>query len=179
MSTEYQQLYETMVINPSKIALLDKLIAKISANQSRYVAVSDLTSVPWEAIAAIHYRESTSSFRHHLHNGDPLTDRTKHVPAGRPKTGTPPFTWEESAIDAIRMQGLHKITDWSISNTLVLLEKYNGLGYKKKGLPSPYVWSWTDKYKAGKYVADGKFDPNVVDAQCGVAAILNRLKYFA
>jgi lysozyme family protein len=173
----YQQLYQTMSINPAKLSQLDKVISKINANKGRYTAVWNLTSVPWQVIAAIHYRESGNSFLRHLHNGDPLTARTTHVPAGRPLKGTPPFTWEESAIDAIRMQGLNKVTDWSIGNTMVLLEKYNGLGYKKKGLPSPYLWSWTDKYKAGKYVADGKFDPKVVDVQCGVAVILKKLLY--
>jgi len=171
----YQQDYHTMAIGIAKKAALDKIVAKIKANKSRYERVYEVTKVPWPVIAAIHYRESGNSFARHLHNGDPLTARTTHVPPGRPKKGNPPFSWEESAIDALTMQGLHKIVDWSIENTLVLLEKYNGLGYKKKGLPSPYLWSWTDKYKSGKYVADGKFDPKAIDAQCGVAPILKSL----
>lgn len=177
MSVDYQQLYDSMVINPSKVSALDKLIAKISANKSKYETVTFVINVPWQVIAAIHYRESSCSFNHHLHNGDSLTARTVHVPAGRPLEGEPPYTWEESAIDALTMQGLHKVKDWSIGNTLLRLEKYNGLGYKGKGLPSPYIWSWTNQYKAGKYVADGKFDPKVVDAQCGVAAIVKKLLF--
>jgi hypothetical protein len=39
-------------------------------------------------------------------------------------------------------------------------------------LPSPYVWAGTDQYKTGKYVADGRFDPNVVDSQLGCAGML-------
>lgn len=175
MSVAYQTLYDTMIIAPEKLFTLDKLCGKIYGHKNRYLAVTGATGVPWYVIAAIHYRESSGSFTRHLHNGDPLTTRTTHVPAGRPKKGTPPFTWEESAIDALTMQGLHKVTDWSMGNTLVLLEKYNGLGYRKKGLPSPYVWSWTNQYKSGKYVADGAFDPKVVDAQCGVAAIIKSL----
>lgn len=171
----YHQLYNVMTIQKSKKPALDKIVAKIKANQSRYERVSEVTKVPWYVIAVIHYRESTNSFSRHLHNGDPLTARTTHVPAGRPKGGKPPFTWEESAVDALTMQGLNKVTDWSIDNMLNLLEKYNGLGYKKKGLPSPYLWSWSSIYKSGKYVADGKFDPNVVDVQCGVAPILKYL----
>lgn len=170
-------MYDTMVINPSKTDVLDKLIGKIKANQSRYERVMEVLTTPWQVVAAIHYRESTCSFSRHQHNGDPLSNRTTHVPAGRPIQGTPPFTWEESAIDALTMKGLHKITDWSVDNTLALLEKYNGLGYKKKGLPSPYIWSWSDHYRAGKYVADGKFDPKAVDAQCGTAIILFKLGF--
>jgi lysozyme family protein len=59
--------------------------------------------VPWELIAALHEREAGGSFKGHLHNGDPLTGRTYHVPAGRPAKGSPPFTWEASAIDALTM----------------------------------------------------------------------------
>lgn len=55
---------------------------------------------------------------------------------------------------------------------MTLLELYNGLGYFRKGLPSPYVWSGTDQYKRGKYVADGVFDPNVIDKQLGCAGLV-------
>lgn len=131
--------------------------------------------MPWYVIAVIHYRESSNSFNRHLHNGDSLKARTIRVPVGRPIKGNPPFKWEDSAIDALTMQKLNKVTDWSIENVLILLEKYNGLGYKKKGVPSPYLWSWSDKYTSGKYVADGKYDPNVIDAQCGTAILLKYL----
>jgi lysozyme family protein len=137
--------------------------------------VEGTTTVPWYVIAAIHYRESGLSYDHHLHNGDPLTGRTVHVPAGRPVKGEPPFTWEESAIDALKMSWLSDNKNWDIGDALALLERYNGLGYKKKGLPSPYIWSWTDAYKKGKYVADGKFDPEAVDQQCGAALIIKSL----
>jgi lysozyme family protein len=49
------------------------------------------------------------------------------------------------------------------------------MGYKKKGVPSPYLWSYTDQYQAGKYVADGKYDPTAVSKQPGVVAIMKAL----
>ena len=52
-------------------------------------------------------------FDAHFHNGDPLTDRTKRVPAGRPKEGDPPFTWEQSAEDAIRSTKLDSVPVWT------------------------------------------------------------------
>lgn len=55
---------------------------------------------------------------------------------------------------------------------LTLLEMYNGLGYYRKGIPSPYIWAGTDQYKKGKYVRDGVFDPEVVDKQLGVAGLI-------
>lgn len=170
-----KQLYDIMIINPDKIWKVDNIIKRIKLNQLKYEWVADALHIPWQPIAAIHYRESGNSFTRHLHNGDPLTARTIHVPAGRPLKGSPPFSWEDSAVDALKLQGFDKVKDWSIGATLDLLEKYNGLGYKKKGIPSPYIWNFSQNYAKGKYVADGKFDPEAIDQQCGVAIILKLL----
>jgi lysozyme family protein len=151
--------------------------AKIRANRVRYEAVSAKTGVPWDVIAVIHYRESSGSFAGVLHNGQKIIGtgkKTTLVPKGRG-----PFTsWEQAAIDALinchPYAGKNK--DWSLANTLDLLERYNGLGYRKKGVPSPYLWAGTDQYVRGKYVADGKYDPNHVDRQLGVAALLIALR---
>lgn len=172
---DYKQQFETMIINPDKQHELDNILLLIHKNTDKYKEVEQLTTVPWYVTAVIHYRESSLNFSRHLHNGDKLTDRTIHVPKGRPLTGNPPFTWVESAVDALKLKSYHTCTDWSIENTLNLLERYNGLGYKKKGLPSPYLWSWSSLYHKGKYVADGKFDPNYVDEQCGGAILLKLL----
>lgn len=171
----YKQIFDTMIVSPNKLGQLDLLVARILKNKEKYLEVSNITKVPWYVLAPVHYRESSLNFKCHLHNGDPLRARTKHVPSGRPIKGEPPFTWVESAIDAIKLKKWDKVTDWSIENTLALMEAYNGLGYKNKGLPSPYVWSWSDFYLKGKYVADGKFDPNFVDQQCGAGVLLKSL----
>ena len=65
--------------------------------------------------------------------------------------------------------------DWSPGGTLTLLEQYNGLGYFRMNRPSPYIWSGTDQYVSGKYVADGKYDPNAIDKQPGCAALLKAM----
>lgn len=151
--------------------------AKIEANRARYEAVSAKTGVPWDVIGVIHYRESSGSFAGVLHNGQKIIGKGKKttiVPKGR----GPFSTWEEAAVDALMnchpFAGKNK--DWSIAGTLDILERYNGLGYRNKGLPSPYLWAGTDQYKKGKYVADGKYDPNHVDKQLGVAAILMKIR---
>lgn len=146
----------------------------IKANQTRYATVSELSGVPWFIIGALHYRESSCSFTRHLHNGDPLTAKTVHVPSGRPLEGDPPFTWEESAVDALSSKFARDLI-WDITSALTRMEGYNGFGYKNKGVPTPYVWSMTDKYTSGKYVADGKYDSTFVDGQAGCAAILKSL----
>ncbi len=79
--------------------------------------------------------------------------------------GRGPFaSFEDAAVDALKNCSPYaaKNTDWSVGGLLTMLEQYNGLGYFNKVLPSPYIWSGTDQY-VSKYVADGVFDPNVVD----------------
>ena len=85
--------------------------------------------------------ESSLNFKRHLHNGDPLTARTVHVPSGRPRQGDPPFTWEQSAADALTLRNLGPRTDWSLSGTLYALEGYNGWGYRRyhPEVFSPYL----------------------------------------
>jgi len=128
-------------------------------------------------IGPIHVRESSLSFKAHLHCGDPLTARTVHVPKGRPTKGSPPFTFEESAIDALTMppHRLDQVKDWSVERILFETEKYNGWGYLGKG-NSPYLWSWTNLYKGGKYVADHVYSATAVDPQPGCVAILKSLE---
>src|SRR5205085_2693578 len=64
---------------------------------------------------------------------------------------------------------------WTIELALYWAERYNGQGYFGKG-NSPYLWSWTTLYSAGKYVADGQYSPSFVDPQAGVAAIFKALE---
>lgn len=151
---------------------VDATVDRIDANATRYHAVADPVAIPWYVVGFIHYLEASLSFRRHLHNGDPLTARTVHVPKGRPRSGKPPFTWEASARDAIRYEGLDKVTDWSLTGTLYQIEKYNGFGYRLHGIHSPYLWSFSNHYTRGKYAADGKFDPDLVSTQIGAAVLL-------
>ncbi|WDF54391.1 hypothetical protein [Mucilaginibacter sp. KACC 22063] len=135
------------------------------------------SSVPWYFIACVHYMECGFSFKKHLHNGDPLTGYTVHVPAHRPKVGhAPPFTFEESAVDAIKLMKYDQVTNWSLPYILLKLEGYNGFGYNRKGIKSPYLWSFSNHYTKGKYVKDGVFDANAVSTQMGAAVILKRME---
>ena len=116
------------------------------------------------------------NFGTHLHNGDPLTARTVHVPANRPAVGSPPFTWRDSASDALIFEGFSQETAWSIPRMLYLFERYNGFGYRKLRVPSPYLWSFSNLYIKGKFVSDGHFDPDAVSAQSGAGVILKALQ---
>lgn len=84
------------------------------------------------------------------------------------------MSWEAAAIDALVKCSpfLARHNDWSIAAALTALETYNGIGYAARGVPSPYLWSGTNQYRAGKYVRDGVYDPGKVDAQLGCAALM-------
>jgi len=132
--------------------------------------------VPWAFVGIIHGLECSFDFTKHLHNGDPLSARTVQVPRNRPASGKPPFTWLESALDALQLQKLDQVSDWSVPHMLYLIEAYNGSGYRKRALPTPYLWGSSNNYEKGKFVADGHFDPDAVSKQCGAALILKALR---
>jgi lysozyme family protein len=143
---------------------------RLVAAKARYQAVEVQTGVPWVFIAVTHQRESSQNWNRSLAQGDPWNQRSTHVPAGR----GPFSSWEEAAVDALVNCGPYaaRNKDWTLAGTLTKLEEYNGLGYFRKGIPSPYIWSGTDQYSRGKYVADGVFDPDTVDKQLGCAGLI-------
>lgn len=168
----YEQLFASMQVLPAKRALVQGLVDKIVANRSVYESIMLETGVPWQVVGVIHCMEAGLRMNGHLHNGDPLSARTTHVPKGRPKTGEPPFTFAESAADALRMKKYDGLQEWGVAETLFRLEAFNGFGYYSKGIHSPYLWSFSNHYSKGKYVADGKYDPAAVSKQCGAAVLL-------
>jgi lysozyme family protein len=177
LRAEYNQLFETCTINAARQKEVEKLVGSLAANQGRYEAAGKPLGIPWFFVAVTHNMESSQSFKKHLHNGDPLTARTKQIPKNRPSKGSPPFTWEESAADALSMHSLDKWKDWSVAGTLYQLEIYNGIGYRlyHPHVKTPYLWSFTNHYKSGKYVADGTWSESAVSQQCGAAALLRRM----
>jgi lysozyme family protein len=171
---QYQGLFNSCVINPARVDAVNQLIATIMPKQARYQSVADPLGIPWYFVALVHNLEASQSFSRHLHNGDPLTARTVRVPAGRPAQGHPPFTWEQSADDALRFQRLADLSDWSLPAMLYRLEGYNGYGYQSRRprINSPYLWSFSNHYTRGKFVKDGVFNAQAVSDQCGAAVIL-------
>jgi lysozyme family protein len=174
---EYEALFKTCVIRESRHKEVDATTDRLARARDRYDDVSERTGVPWHVIAVIHCMETSVDFTRHLHNGDPLTARTKNVPANRPALGSPPFKWEESATDALQLKNLSAATDWSLSGTLFQLERFNGFGYRlrRTNVLTPYLWSFSHHYSAGKFIRDGEFSPTAVSRQCGAAVLLRRL----
>lgn len=170
----YANLWARAQLRPERRAAATAVARRISVSSARYASAA-LGRMPWWWVGIVHNLEAGGNFTKHLHNGDPLSARTTHVPAGRPIAGSPPFTWEESARDALAMRRLGTVDDWSTPRCLYEFEAYNGFGYVAKGINSPYVWSFTDQYARGKYVADGQFSATAVSEQCGAAAALKAM----
>ncbi len=172
---DYLDLFDSAKLTEDRAKLkeLDFVCRVIVTNDMIYKTVERFTCIPWFLIAALHSRESGQNFTKHLHNGDPLAARTVHVPQGRPVYGQPPYTWIESAVDAL--DGAWTPPIWNLAGALEFLERYNGFGYQKHGIHSPYLWDYTDKYSKGLFVADGKFDPEKIERRPGCVAIVKTL----
>lgn len=169
-SSSYAKLFSTMQIRSGWSLRAETAADKVVAGMNRYKAVEKLTNVPWAMIGIIHLLEADCSWTHHLHNGDSLSARTVQVPKGRPVGGNPPFTWEESAFDALAYDNI-KPPLQTIGQIFGALEKFNGTGYQKKGINTPYLWSGSQHYSSGKYVADGKYEAGAVSKQVGAAVV--------
>jgi lysozyme family protein len=176
LAQEYAAWFAAAKIRPEHQDSASWHLTMMRESRDRYAAVGKRLDVPWYFIAAVHALEASFNFRAHLHNGDyPLSRRTHQVPAGRPLVWLPPSDWEASATDALRLMGFAGQSDWSLPRLLYRLEAYNGFGYRRSRRASPYLWSFSNLYDRGKFVADGRFDPRARSQQCGAAVMLKVL----
>lgn len=175
---EYAEKYAAAKVKADKLAVSKAIADKLlKYKDSHYGPVAAAVGCPWWVVACIHNQEcgeDVGVFKAVLHNGEKIVGtgkRTTLVPKGKG-----PFKdWNSAAIDALGGAGKLKQKAWDIGSALAFLEKYNGMGYRAHGVPSPYLWSYTDQYVQGKYVADGKWSPTAVSKQSGVAAIMKEL----
>ena len=169
--------WAAMHTDPALGGLLDAVAARLvgPAAKTRYETVAARTTVPWFVIAVIHQREASQSWAANLAQGDAWNAVSIHIPKGQ----GPFSSWEEAAINALERCAPYaaRWTDWTIGGALTLLEQYNGLGYAQRGVPSPYLWAGSDQYKSGKFIADGHYDPHVIDHQLGCAGLLARMAF--
>lgn len=177
----YTDLWNQMkVIKVDQARAQARRICSPSAKM-RYQKVEATTGVPWFVVGCLHMRESNADFNTWLHNGDPMRRngkpvQTVHVPANRPPD--PNVSWEQGAYDAlVTIEHLDQIKDWGPEHVAYAAEKFNGFGYRNpnRNIPSPYLWGGTSVQQRGKYVSDGKYDPNVMDTQIGAMAVLREI----
>lgn len=177
---------------PQFKATVDRLIAPVA--QARYQGVTSrlidqsktdpsVHIVPWWFIAIVSEREygGPPNWDKQLGQGDPLNEVSHNDPTGMGPylphewdvtPGNDP--WTRCCLEVLTSKPPFpaKWSDWSIGGILTLWEEYNGLGYAARGIASPYVWSGSDQYLAGKFIRDHVFDPKKVDVQEGCAPLL-------
>jgi lysozyme family protein len=154
---EYGKLFGKMVIREEHTDEIAAIYRRLQTGQRMddYAFVEEKIGVPWFVVAIIHNLEASLRTDTHLHNGDPLAARTTHAPSGRPADGRPPFSWRDSALDALRLKKLDKVKTWDLETIAFSLETYNGFGYRNNfpHVKSPYLWSFSNIYTSGKYIA--------------------------
>lgn len=172
-----QQRWDTAVFKPSFRAMATKVAARLVAQNAKaqYQAIESATGVPWWVIAVIHEREASQKWNANIAQGDPWNRRSVNDPSGRG-----PFkSFYDAAVDALVNCGPYasRWKDWSAGGALTLLELYNGLGYENQHhMASPYLWSGTQHYIRGKYIADHQFSSTQVDTQLGCAVMLSEMR---
>lgn len=173
LKPSYVDLWNASDVLPARQAEADGIVDQILRARVRYEDVGRRAGVPWFMVAALHSMECSLRFDQHLHNGDALEHKTHQVPAGRPP-GPGPWTWEESAVDALHCDKLDAWQDWSVPGCLWNAERYNGWGSRAHGVNCPYLWGGSTAQQPGKYIHDGPsgWDPHAVTHQIGVATLL-------
>lgn len=169
---EYVRLLQTMVV--VKKAEVDQIAKKLLSPLylPRYQAVQNANGVPVVFTATADERESGANPRRALGQGDPWGEVSTHVPKG-----FGPFkSWSDAAIFYEHMHHLDdNSTIWSWPYLCWKLEAWNGFGPRNRGIHTGYLWAGTSHYEKGKYVADGVWDPEAVDAQIGAIPVAIRM----
>jgi lysozyme family protein len=174
----YLELFDSCKVRPERQATVDWYVNKLTSPKYRaaYEKLEDDVCVPWYFIGVIHALEASFNFEAHLHNGDPLKARTVQVPKGRPVKWNPPSDWQSSAKDALQYEKYTDHTDWNLAKMLFRLEGYNGFRSRElHSTNSPYLWSFSNHYSGGKFIADNEWSASAVSQQCGAAVMIKTM----
>jgi len=165
----------------SKEAAINSIMKTVDAKYATIDEIAKQANLPPAIVAAVWCREASFKDGVYLHNGDPLGQKTTHVPVGI-YFGTDQFV--EAAVDALTRNRSKTIKTLNLTYDCVDLaalcaftEGYNGWGYRKYHTsdPTAYVTAGTTMYHGGKYVADGVYDSSVKDQQVGTMPIMSEI----
>lgn len=179
----YRVAYKLCEIDKGYEESVKKNVKTILAGKERYINVEKVTGVPWYIIGCIHFKEASCNFAGVLHNGEKIIGtgkKTSIVPKGL----GPFWTWEQAAVDALSNSSRWKkikAGGREIGEILYACERYNGTGYISgagKEETSPYLWARSNiNDDKGKYVSDGKFDPEATTQKTtGLAVLIKELE---
>jgi lysozyme family protein len=176
---QYDELYESMEFLPGKWDEAAQISERINANQYRYKAAVKGLTTPWFVVALIHQMEADGNFQRQLINGEPYNRVTRRWPKGK----GPWVSWEASTLWNFQHSEDAEVfmkRGWDRWRIFDRLERYNGLGYRRKELPTPYLWAGSNHgANVGKFVeeeiTDGVYKPvyrpELVSDQIGAALI--------
>lgn len=142
------------------------------------------TGVPPVLLAALDLREGDCNPATGIGQGDRWDRVSMHVPRGK----GPFASWLAANIFYIRYDHLDSRSGlvppaWTWAFAVYKSNAWNGFGPNAHGRHSGYPWSCTNIYdtaidgvpRFGKYVADGKWDPNAEDRQPGTVPVMLQL----
>ena len=177
LAPEYATLLAAMRIDPAReneLAERAAMLLKLAdRHRDEWAEVTARTGVPRLWGIASFERESSSDYSRSPAQGDRWDRVSVHVPKGL----GPYADWGDSCVAAYCIDKLNEVgaSNWTWTRACYEGELYNGFGPRAHGRHTGYLWSWTNIYTAGKYVADGKWDPDVRDQQCGMVPMMAAL----
>lgn len=173
----YKKMWDTLALLSKHKKEINAVCAKVRSGQGQYSVVESVTKVPWYVVGIIHQMECSGDWSRNIANGQPWNKVTTITPAGRG-----PFeSWRDAAIDAMTLLSDVFPSIWTVESISKYFENYNGMGYAKHNVNSPYLYSFSNNgVGVGKYVGEkpgvpAHYDSNAVSDQCGAITILYRL----
>jgi len=149
-------------------------IERVMDSLPRYLDLS----APAVLIGALDLRESDCNPHLGLGQGDPWDQVSRHVPANK----GPFASWRAAAVFYIAYDHLDAPpAPWCWEVACYTGENWNGWGPRLHGCHTGYLWSCTSVYdpvrfggqgRGGKYVRDGVWDPEEIDAQPGIIPVM-------
>lgn len=182
----YEFLYKGLVFDKGREAQILAATKVLLGQKSRAFPMEQKTRVPWPLLGSLNIMEGGGGFDKYLGNGQSIHRVTTIVPKGRG-----PFpTWEDGVMDALKIDGLLNVLNWSLGLMLKYAEQFNGTGYllyhHNSDTPrqwpftseSPYIFSCSNiNDGTGKYTSDGHYDANAdANKQVGVATMLKQME---
>lgn len=183
----YCRMFSALIVDQTKMLQIITEMQQIFDGIPRYMAVSNRLGFAGQyqvmfayILGCLHFKEASCDFSRVLHNGEKIVGsgkKTSLVPAGR----GPFHTWEDAAIDAIKLTGSRwakfRVGSTNIGDILYAIERHNGAGYitgAGKSDVTPYLWENSNiSDGTGKYLHDGKYNKDAkLGASTGIAVFL-------
>jgi lysozyme family protein len=177
LAPEYAALLSAMRLDPARehdLAARAGVVLDLSYfHRDEWTEVTARTGVPRLWGMASFERESGSDYSRSPAQGDRWDKVSVNVPRGL----GPYRCWGDACVAAYAIDKLDEVSaaNWTWPRACYEGELFNGFGPRAHGRRTGYLWSWTNIYDGGNYVADGKWDPDTQDQQCGMVPMMAAL----